>query len=181
MPDNDSFVLIIILIYVLLALLVGLATHILHAIGLVTIARHRSLERAGLAWLPIVGISYVTGLIADHEDRQTVGVDRSLRKWLLGLSTFLLILQPIFFSLLFSADHFGKNPPSPTAVIVILLMVLSGLPFTVLWFIAHNKLYKSCQPDNRILFLVLSIVFSVTPFLVFAIRHHVNGERIRKS
>ena len=59
-----------------------------------------------------------------------------------------------------------------------ILTLLAGLPFTVVWYVAHYKLYKSCQPANSVLFLVLSILFSLSPFFVFAIRHYQDGQRI---
>ena len=51
--------------YFLIIGAIGLLTYVLNSIGLVTIARHRQIQLAGLAWVPFVGQAYITGAVAD--------------------------------------------------------------------------------------------------------------------
>ena len=165
--------------YLLIVGAIGLLTYILNSIGLMTIARHRDIQLAGLAWVPFIGQVYITGAVADAHDQRHKGTDGKLRYWLLGLSLFLMALTPTLTVMMMALD--GGYPDNSTRLaflIPLILTSLAGLPFTIIWYIAHYKLYKSCQPANSVLFLVLSILFSLSPFFVFAIRHYEDGQRI---
>ena len=53
---------------------------------------------------------------------------------------------------------------------------MSAIALTVYQYMCYYDLYHSCDPNNSVLFLVLSIVFSgIMPFLVFACRNKDNG------
>jgi hypothetical protein len=45
--------------YLLIVGAIGLLTYILNSIGLMTIARHRDIQLAGLAWVPFIGQAYI--------------------------------------------------------------------------------------------------------------------------
>lgn len=47
---------------------------------------------------------------------------------------------------------------------------LVAIPMAVMQYIALYDVFVSCDPDNAVLFLLLSIFLSISPFLVFAIR-----------
>lgn len=162
-------------IYFIFIASIGLVTHIFHALGLATIARRRDIPRPNLAWLPIIGVSYIMGYIADDYDIVTQGVDRHLRSWLLGLSTFLAALQPVLIVMMFTSRAFEQESLPFGFMVVLILMLVAGIPFTVLHYLALFKLFRSCQPSNSVAFLALAIFLSITPFLIFAVRNRDEG------
>lgn len=153
----------------------GLITHIFHALGLATIARRRGIQRPNLAWLPVIGVSYIMGYIADDYDIVTQGIDRHLRSWLFGLSSILVALEPVLIVLMFTGRIYEQASPPLEFIVVLLLILAAGLPFTVLHYVALFKLYRSCQPSNSVAFLALSIFLSITPFLVYVVRNRDEG------
>ncbi|MEI3416017.1 MAG: hypothetical protein V8Q43_00305 [Christensenellaceae bacterium] len=55
-------------------------------------------------------------------------------------------------------------------------LIALGIILTVFTYITYYKVYRSCSPDNAVLFLVLSILFSfLTPFFLFACRNKDDG------
>ena len=172
-------IMIFILVYLVVILGAGLAVHIFNAIGLVAIARNRGIAQANLAWVPMIGTAYITGAIADIQTQRERGSDRNLKAWLLGLSLAMLILTValVVVSVMMGLGSQG-NDVSAGFVAVLILFWLIGMLFSVLWYVAHYKLFKACQPANSTVFTVLSIVFSIGPFLVFAVRHYVDGYRV---
>lgn len=166
-------------VYFLIIFIVGVVVYVFNALGLVAIAKHRNIPNAALAWLPVFGTAYVTGAISDYQTQQEKGTDQKLRFWLVILLIVLCILNVVMMVQMFQMDY--SNPYSandPVFIAVLLLMLAIGLPFTVFWYSAHYKLFKSCQPNNSTLFLVLSILFGLAPFLIFAVRHYVDGYKV---
>ena len=166
-------------IYVLVILGIGLIVYIFNALGLVAIAKHRNIAMSNLAWIPFFGTAYVTGAIADEQSIHETGRDPRLKVWLLAMSLALTFLTAILYGEMFRIGLSRMNDvPSMVFIVIMILTLLIGLPFTVLWYVAHYRLYKACQPNNSSLFLILSIVFGLSPFLVFAVRHYIDGQRI---
>jgi len=63
-----------------------------------------------------------------------------------------------------------------------LLMAAIAVAMLIYYYLCLYDLYNSCNPSNGVLFLVLSIVFSVTvPFFVFACRKRDSGMPPRKQ
>lgn len=166
-------------IYLLFVFGIGLIIYIFNAIGLVSIAKHQGISGALLAWVPFLGTAYVTGAIADEQTIREKGRDPRMKFWLLAMSLALTILTLILNVEMFRVGLSNLNDtPDMGFMVILMLTVLIGLPFTVMWYAAHFRLFKSCQPMNATLFLILSIVFGLSPFLVFAVRHYVDGQRI---
>ena len=174
MPESKFIVMMLVVYFIVIAGF-GLVTHIFHALGLVAIARRRGIQRPNLAWLPVIGVSTIMGSIADDYDIVTQGVDRHLRSWLLGLSTLLVALEPVLIVLMFTGRIYEQASPPLEFMVVLLLMLAAGLPFTVLHYVALFKLYRSCQPSNSVAFLALSIFLSITPFLIYVVRNRDEG------
>ena len=171
---------ILLAIYFLIVIGAGTVVHILNSIGLVAIARKRNIPGATLAWIPFFGTAYVTGAIADDHSSKETGIDRRLRIWLLWMSVMLFVLTTALIVQMFPMDRGYSNMNSdPFYLLTLLLTLVIGMPFTVFWYVAHNKLYKSCQPQNATLFTVLSVFFGIAPFLVFAVRHYVDGREMK--
>lgn len=172
--------LIFLAIYLVVLLGAGTVVHVLNAIGLAAIARKRDIPGANLAWVPFFGIAYITGAIADDQTRKETGNDRRLRIWLLWMIVMLFVLTGfLFVTMLMPGMSYSELNSAPFFILTLFLTLIIGMPFTVFWYIAHYKLYKSCQPNNATLFTVLSILFSIAPFLVFAVRHYVDGQEMK--
>ena len=158
---------------------IGTVYYVFNSLGLYVIAKNRNIRRAALAWLPVFGTAYVTGAIADHQNLTAKGTRSNLRRWLVILLLVLCVLNAIQAFLMFRLEMFNPYMDfDPSYLVAVLLMLVVGLPFTVLWYVAHFRLFKSCQPANGALFLILSILFGIAPFLVFAVRNHVDGQRV---
>lgn len=167
------------LIFLAISLVVGIAAHLLNAIGLSAMAKHRNIPGASLAWIPILGIVYMTGAVADHQVLEDKGTDPKLRYWLTGAMLVLLVIWVVLILKMLSLEFVGNgSAPEPAFLVTLGLFLIIGLPFTCAWHIAHFRLFKACQRENRVLFLILSIVLGISPVLVFALRHYVHGQRI---
>lgn len=172
--------LIFLAIYVVFILGAGTVVHVLNAIGLVALARKRNIPGANLAWIPFFGIAYITGAVADDQTLKETGNDKRLRIWLLWMIVMLFVLTGfLLVQMLMPGTTYSELNTTPFYLVTLFLTLIIGMPFTVFWYIAHYRLFKSCQPNNATLFTVLSILFSIAPFLVFAVRHYVDGQEMR--
>ena len=93
------------LIFLAISLVVGIAAHLLTAIGLSAMAKHRNIPGASLAWIPILGIVYMTGAVADHQ----AGKDPKLRYWLTGAMLVLLVLWVVLILKMLSLEFVGNG------------------------------------------------------------------------
>ena len=63
-----------------------------------------------------------------------------------------------------------------TAFLMVFLLMAIAVTYSVFAYLAYYDLFKSCKPDNAVLFLVLSIFVNVTlPFFIFACRKADEG------
>lgn len=166
---------------------IGIVFYIFSSIGLYTIAKRRRIPGAGWAWVPL-GNLWILGSIADQYDLVVKNVKKKQRHLLLWLSISIIALViamiPTLLAFIFSAAQHSFNSSDADALIgTVLIMVIFYIGLlalavisAVFTYIAYYKLYKSCAPDNAVLFLVLSIFFSfLTPFFVFACRNKDEG------
>ena len=179
----------VVLVYgliMLLTLAYSITTYVLHSLGLYTIAQRRRISKPWLAWIP-VGNLWLLGSISDQYQHMAKGKITGRRKILLGLC---IASVAIYFVWLFSmilGMVFAETAGAAVAGTV-LLMLLGLLAFfaivvvlAVFEYMCYYDLYCSCDPNNGVLFLILSIVFSaITPFLVFACRKKDDGMPARK-
>lgn len=164
--------------------------YILNGIGLYTIAKRRGISAPGLAWVPI-GYLWTVGGIGDHYDRATTGKDHKFRIWTVcvygggALLYVVALLWMILMGLSIGLTHSGELPPSEVFPIfqqMIGLCLILVFAFAVmiagmvLYYISLYRLYKAASPSRAVLFLVLSILFSVTiPFFIFFLRNRDDG------
>ena len=159
-------------------MLFTVALYVVQSLGYYTIAKRRGIRNGWLAWLPI-GNLWIAGSISDQYQYVTKGKVKNRRKLLLGLSIALLavyvgMMVVLVAGMLVSGSAgFGAG-----AIVTVLLVLLAGLALIaiaiamlVIQYICLYDLYKSCDPDDAGLFLVLSILFSLAmPFFIFACR-----------
>lgn len=174
--------LIIYLLILLFAMALSVATYVLHSLSLHTIAKRRGIRNGWLAWIPM-GNLWILGNISDQYRYVVKGKIKNRRKILLGLGIGLVAgyILWLFVTLM--------NLAVGNGIAALILLIFGGLAiFTVaIWlavcqYMAYYDLYKSCDPGNAVLFLVLSILFSgIMPFFVFACRNKDLGMPPRKQ
>lgn len=175
-------VLIAVLILCLLLLLYAITAYIFSSLGMYTIAKRRGILNPWLAWVPIGNI-WILGSLSDQYQYVAKGKIRNR-------CTLLLVLNILYYILYFGMEVALKFAPygnSETDVSVfIALLGLAGvallilIPFAVVLsvfcYMAWYDLYRSCNPDRAVTYLVLSILLNVTmPFFVFSCRNQDLG------
>lgn len=172
-----------------------LASYVLMALGLYTLAKRRGITSPWLAWLPIAD-SWILGSLSDQYRYVVRGQIRSKRKVLLTLNILRVVLRATIIgliasigaSVIFGADF--NNPivvqhlmrPSIGLLVLAALLVLTKIIVTIFYFMAMYDVYTSCDPENSVLYLVFSILFRVTrPFFVFFNRNKDGGMPPRRD
>lgn len=175
---------------------ISIACYVLTGLGLYTLAKRRGIGKPWLAWIPVVNV-WIIGSLSDQYRYVVKRQVKSKRKVLLVLNIILTVLCTAFFAtvigLVFSAlsASFRGAPDqvwlealiAPMLGMMGLFLPLIGVAIAeaVISYMALYDIYTSCDPDNSVLFLVLSIVFSVTqPFFLFFNRKKDNGMPPRK-
>ena len=176
MPDEALFVFLgIFLMIFAVVMAVALVFWIFRSIGLHQIAKRRGIRHAWMAWIPI-GSQWVLGSVSDQYQHLIQGKITSRRKILLVLnvaslviglgSGILTVLQAIA-----AQTEVGVVAWSFAGMLTPLLTWGIGIATLVFNHICSYDLYRSCNPDNAVVFLVLGIILPVTePFFYFACR-----------
>ena len=184
-------------IYSLLVSAFGIAAYVLRALGLYTIAKRRGINHPWMGWVPVLDL-WVLGCISDQYQYVVKGKDKNKRKWLLGLNIALAVVYIVFFVFcgiavagVVTGTTGGLQEeqlltalmgPAAGRAICLIPLVIIAIACTVIRYVAFYDLYTSCNPQNNVLFLVLSIFFSVTePFFVFFIRNKDEGMPPRRQ
>lgn len=184
-------------VYSMVASSFGIALFVLRALGLYSIAKRRGINHPWMSWVPVLDL-WVVGCISDQYQYVVNGKVRNKRKWLLGLSIAMAVLY-IVFAVLIGVAVFGAvggmtgsmsdnqlvaTLLGPVMGLVVGLIPLVGIAIAVMAirYVAMYDLYTSCSPQNNVLFLVLSIFFTVTePFFLFFIRNKDEGMPPRRQ
>ena len=185
------------LIYSLAVSGFGIAAYVLRALGFYTIAKRRGINHPWMSWVPVLDL-WVLGCISDQYRYVVKGEIKNKRKWLLGLCIALAVVYIVFFVffgiMMFDVITGAMNGLSQGTILKDLMgsmigMLAATLPMlglaiavAVIRYISMYDLYTSCNPQNNVLFLVLSIVFTVTePFFVFFLRKKDEGMPPRRA
>lgn len=175
----------------------GVVLYILRGLGLHAIAKRRGLKHAWFAWLPVVR-NYQLGCISDQYQYVVKGRNTSRRKWLLGLGILSVILSAVtlgsavgMIARIAGFAMRGASQPKliNAAMSALMKLLLLGLPLllisvpaAVIRYVALYDLYTSCEPKNKVLYLLLSILFHKTEaFFLFFTRHKDEGMPPRKA
>ena len=191
MPDAIGFgvlgvFLVVYMLILLIALAVSVAAYVLQSLGYYTIAERRGIKRPWLSWLPI-GNLWILGSISDQYQYVTKGKVKNRRKLLLGLSCGLFAFYVVWAVALITAAVMADMMVSGLTVGLIgifggLLLVALAISLVVFQYICLYDLYRSCAPDNAVLYLILSIVVNwVIPLFVFICRKQDVGMPPRKK
>lgn len=157
-------------------LLVLLAAWIMRSISLHRIAKRRGLRRAWLSWLPI-GNRWILGSLSDQYQHLVQGRITSNRKILLVLSLASLLmgtsgsLTTVVQNLMEESQQMTVTWSVAGMIPTILTWGVS-IGWLVFYHICNYDLYRSCNPKNAVVFLVLGIVLPVCePFFYLACRN----------
>ena len=168
--------------------------YVFSSLAFYTIAKRRGLNKPWLAWIPVVNV-WILGSLSDQYRYVVKGEFKSKRKSLLVLNILIAVLTLTAFvlALVWLGGSMLAEQPSmvaPSDIIGILLSVLGlsmplvgvTIAFCILRYMALYDVYKSLDPDNCVLFLVLSILFQVTePFFLFFSREKDQGMPPRRQ
>lgn len=178
-------------------MLLSIASYVLTALALYAIARRRGLKKPWLAWIPVAD-SWLLGSLSDQYRYVVKGECKAKRKVLLffrilasylWVSLIVLLLRLCFRA--FGGVMQGTIPDilirqilhqAANLLIVVLPLIGISIAYAVLRYMALYDVFKSLDPENCTLFLVLSILFGITePFFLFFSRNKDDGMPPRKA
>lgn len=175
--------------YYLILMVLGIVSYVFHALSLYTISKRRGIRNPWLAWLP-VGNMWILGSISDQYNYVVKGKIRNRRKILIGLMIAVYVLIFLFYVSMIALIVLVVGDPSMTAgignvlllLLVALALIVVSIVAAVYQYIAMYDLFRSCEPDNAVLYLVLSILFGIVcPVFFFVCRKKDLGMPPRKQ
>ena len=173
----------------------GIAAYVLTALALYTMAQRRGIKNAWLSWVPVVNC-WIIGSLSDQYRYVVKGEIKNKRKTLLILNiinavlSFAMVIGIVVMAVTGIQSVMGSHDSLLSGIMGLVFGVLAlSLPMigisiaaVVIRFMALYDIYTSCQPQNNVLFLVLSIIFRVTePFFLFLCRDKDEGMPPRKQ
>ena len=157
--------------------LVSLTVYLITAGTLYTIAQRREIDKPWLAWVP-VGQMYLLGTISDHYQLTAKFTTTNNRKTLLWLQIVMYVLLAVALLLsvdaMIQAQRMDNTMPDYVdtwehlvldlkgIVVVALLLFVTAVLTVGAEYVALFDLYRSCDPDSSVVYLVLSIFLSIT-------------------
>lgn len=171
--------------------------YILTALAIYTISSRRGLSKPWLAWIPVINC-WLLGSLSDQYRYVVKGENKSKRKWLLilrilkavlvfAISAFVIsmvgsVVKASYYGGYLEGDFLDMLAPVLTMLGFALPYAGITIAFCVVRYIALYDVYRSLDPDNAVLYLVLSILFSPTePFFLFFNREKDLGMPPRKQ
>lgn len=170
--------------------IIRVGLYVVRAIALNTIARRRGLNRPWLSWVP-VGQEWIIGSLSDQYQYLTKGKNQSRRKILLALQLAAVIIGAVSLGarvdrLMDQLALIERNINGAHAAEVLgafagfavigALSSLVGIAAYVFRQMSMYDVYRSSNPKNAVLFLVLGILFGITePFFLIYIRNRDEG------
>lgn len=179
------------------SLAIGIASYVLTALAIQTVSQRRGLNKPWLAWIPVVNC-WLLGSLSDQYRYVVKGETTSRRKWLLGLriAAALLTIAVVVLGIVTAASAihivgYGAREHEILSNIMGLVLAIAGvslplagvsIAYAVIRYMALYDVYKSMDPANCVIFLVLSILFHVTePFFLFFSRNKDSGMPPRRQ
>jgi uncharacterized membrane protein len=175
MDEEVMIVLGVMLVFLGIVLVCCLVGWILSSVSLHKIAGRRGIAHAWLAWIP-VGCHWVLGSVSDQYQHLVQGKITSRRKILLILSLVSMLIGMCngVFSAFLSTGVLTEEEAGAFVLLSAIPNILGagiGIATMVFFHICNFDLYRSCNPQNAVVFLVLGIVLPVCqPFFYFACR-----------
>ena len=162
------------------SVLFSIAAYVMTSLALYTIAQRRGLNRPWLAWIPVVNC-WIVGSLSDQYRYVVKDEIKSKRKVLLILQLLSTAVMAVAVAMIFGAvgslmrgaseEQILESILGPAVSIVGMSLPLAGvaIAYVILRYMAMYDIYRSMDPANCVLYLVLSILFGVTEpfFLLF--------------
>ena len=172
----------------LLTLGLSIAVYIFQSLSCYTIAKRRGIHNPWLAWIP-VGNMWILGSISDQYQYVKKGKTRNRRKVLLWLTVAMYVMMlPSLITqigmIVQTVTGVDVDVMSSAILMGIFSLALTGVTLVaaVFQYIAYYDLFASCQPENSVMYLVLSILFNITlPVFLFVCRNKDEGMPPRKQ
>ena len=176
----------------------SIAAYVLTGLALYTLAKRRGIQKAWLSWVPVLNC-WILGSLSDQYRYVVKGEVKNKRKALLILNiitwaisvAMVVVAVVMLIGIVGAAMGGGINEDAmlemvmgPVLGILGLCLPLMGVAIAtaVIRYMALYDVYTSCTPQNNVVFLVLSILFSVTePFFLFFTRNKDDGMPPRKQ
>lgn len=178
----------------------GLIGYVLSSLAIYTIAQRRGIRKAWLAWLPVLNV-WILGSISDQYRYVVKEQVKSKRKILLALNLANFVLSVLVLvrivATVVSFVSAGMQGASNEAlartlingILVSMMMSLPLLALSIAAFVlramALYDLYGSCEPDNSVLYLVLSLIPGINqvtqPLFLFLCREKDGGMPPRRE
>lgn len=177
--------------------LIAIAAYVLSSMAFYTIAARRGLGKPWLAWIPVAN-NYLVGSVSDQYRYVVRRERKNKRVVLLVLSIIRCVLSVVVMTQLIAV--IGKGITGAMwnyserrileeimgSVVNLLCMCLPlsavAIAYAIIRFMALYDIYKSLDPNNSVLYLVLSILMGVTePFFLFFNRNKDDGMPPRKK
>ena len=172
----------------------GLAvlTYVLSSLGIYTVAKRRGIHNAWLSWVPVANV-WILGSLSDQYRYVAKGQVKAKRKALIIMeiinAAVLVILVCVLVGAIVgvvtdaamgyaSEEELFMSVVGPIMGVMVLMLPLAGLSIAILVvrYMALYDIYMSMEPENAVLYLVLSIFFNVTePFFLFFNRQKDKG------
>lgn len=172
----------------------GIAAYVLTGLALYTIAKRRGIKNPWISWIPVANC-WIVGSLSDQYRYVVKGEVKSKRKVLLTLNiinavigvaivVIAIVMAVSAVSSVMGAGDEAMNIIGALIGILVLCLPLIGvsIAIAVFHYMAMYDIYTSCTPQNNVIFLVLSIIFSITePFFLFFTRNKDDGMPPRKQ
>ena len=170
--------------------LLSLAVYIVSALAIYTIAQRREIRHAWMAWVPLINV-WTLGSVSDHYHQTVKGEKRFKRVAMLVVGIAQVVCAMGFFVKLIvfvvqgisgSFDYMSDKEMIRQLLSVLafsLPVMLLAVVALVLDAIALYDVYASCDPKNKVLYLVLSLIPLVNqiarPLFLFLCRNKDDG------
>lgn len=196
--SGSFFIAAMVMVMYLFTFGAGIVLYVLQSLGLYRIAVRRELKNPWLAWVP-VGNVWMLGMISDQYQYVVKGKVRNRRKVILGLEIAMvaLLIVMLLVYVMFLVNFFVNLPeldymtedqlgtvlwPLLGILGVCFVMEVVAVVLMVFEYIALYDIYRSCEPKNATVYLVLSILVPVTmAIFVFLCRDKDGGMPPKKS
>ena len=171
-------------------IIVNIVGYVFIGIALYTIAIRRGISAPYTAWIPFASV-FLFGKIAEQFETAQKGRSKKYSRILLGLLIAVIAVIVVFYIITLSTalnalgtasyyDFEAFWPSMFSSLISLFLMIFLflpavAIPYLVFYYIAMHKVYKSLSPKTCTMFLILSIFFPISPFVLFALRNKDEG------
>ena len=179
-PDETvSFFLAIFIGTFTISLLIGLALYLLESIGVYKMAKSAEIKNPWLSFVP-VGRNWVFGTLAEKYKKKNgtksarFGIILPVLEGIVLIETIALTIFPVISDAVNTSAEMAPEQFMSLIPVIILYFALMAvaIAYAVVFFIALWRIYASFDKANATLYIVLSVLFSISsPIILFIIRN----------